>query len=320
MPKEDVSELLRSIQYIEAPPATVRQWVQKANDLIARISSHAFKNQRKQEMEELSRIAERIHELPVLTSGKNLLFRDLVGRLKNEFAKQTRADLAPGNCYEMSPFKELGAVRIQPSAAATDSDISKVRNLFYAAEGQALGARVRVPSPSARNPLVSAETIYLKVSWSWWTVWPVYEHFEATASVTATGWDAADIAGGQYALAKQLCETLDPQGNALLGLLKLAACNYANNTPEVPFPVQELKVTVCTCWARAASVDCFHYDDKDACSAHDVLGTAGPVKATTSIWGGPDCLFDEQMAVEVRLTFNGGGLYLYQSTPGCLNY
>lgn len=87
-------------------------------------------------------------------------------------------------------------------------------------------------------------------------------------------------------------------------------------SPEVPFPVQELKVTGAPVRRGLRPSTASTTTTKTLAPLTTVLGTAGPVKATTSIWGGPDCLFDEQMAVEVRLTFNGGGLYLYQSTPG----
>lgn len=106
--------------------------------------------------------------------------------------------------------------------------------------------------------------------------------FTASSRTTADGLDAADILGGQYALAKQYCE--DP--NAPDDLIKAIMCSYAQNAPEVPWAPFQLETIVCTCAVQPSvgGPPC-DYADPSHCDSSTGSMTSGPVTANHYEWG-----------------------------------
>jgi hypothetical protein len=232
-----------------------------------------------------------------LVSGGTKDLATLLTDLKASIAPEAFNRIGSHSVWDEGPFRALGALPV----SRDDSGLNQthVRDLFPAF-GEELSRKIPV-----RRREDKGHTYWVNMSKSWWTTL-LYTRYTASTRTTASGWEACDILGGTYAAAKEACSTLvvPPDGDPnqfIIAFLKTAACNYANNAPETPFPSVSIQTIVCSCMVVGANGSCdpyeiypghseYHLDSE--CSEKTETATAGPVDAAYNHWpfDGPTCL------------------------------
>lgn len=116
------------------------------------------------------------------------------------------------------------------------------------------------------------------------------QRYKAGTQASVDGWDAADIRGGTYAAAKQLCELL-PASDNILALLKGAACRYAMDTPSTPWRPFSIEAVACegnvSYWVGRGVYKVCEFDDRDRCDRSRANWASSVETSHWAAFGGP---------------------------------
>jgi hypothetical protein len=295
MSRSSYETILSAIARLDADAEAVQRLVQEARSELLRLSRQP-KRTRKQTQSAIS-LTKQIEALPLrLVAGRKKSLGELLRDIKAATSADLLDELKPENFYQSGPFMRLGNLPVSRSAEVPA--VTHLRDLF-----PVFGEESRKKIP-INGPSLASHTYWMHYSKSWWSTL-LYTRYSASTNTTATGWEACDVLGGQYASAKEACQTLvvPPPGDPnhfIIAFLKAAACNYATSAPETPFPSLNIKTVVCSCFVKAGDGSCNPYKRNlsgefeldDMCREKIRTDTAGPVELSYSHWviDGPTCL------------------------------
>lgn len=284
--------IVESLGRLDAPATEVSRLVDAARQAV-RANTHAPKK-KSPESKNAAALQKAVAALPVrLVAGKKTNLGTILRDLRETTPSATLKTLTAERFYQTEPFRTLGNLPV-----ATDSGpvVTRLRDVFPVFAHQS-GGKLPIGGRSKHS-----HTYWMYYSNSWWSV-GFYNHYSASTHATATGWEAVDILGGEYLVARDACESLivpppsDPSA-FVIAFLKAAACNYVKTAPEVPFPAMNIQTIVCSCLVKGADGSCNPYVRRgpgrdpelfEDCKLNQGTNTAGPVDATHTSWMG-DCL------------------------------
>jgi len=200
--------------------------------------------------------------LPVLCGEKLTRLGSILGELSAQVSSASKVRsqrLTKENLYFTSPFRELSQLPIgratEPSKAAARPRLGQ---LFPPTGGGAEDETVITAAVRSRPGLDEMPVSYYRAhghrSWYGGFFFPGL-YYSASVKTTVSGYDAAYTAGGIYASARSLYETLE--GNDILtAILVAGALQVANSSPEVPWLSEHIIVTVCICAIVGADGSC----------------------------------------------------------------
>lgn len=271
---------------IAVAPELVRELVEDLREAVLATARHDKRAPARQK-----KLFASLHALPTIsTKGTQRPFGALLEDVRRSATAEMLEAVDQRNFWTVPPFHALGRIPIARSAdEATAIDSTRIADLFPVF-GNVTEREERIP---VFGPDRHSHTFWLYWSNSWWTTL-IYSKYTAKTRATAQGYDAAALAGGTYAQAKFLCDTLvlpppDDPARFIVALIKAAACLYAAKTPEMPWPAQRIKTVACSCNAKGAAGGC-DFNDTGWCARKQVNGTAGPVVATFTQWGKVVCV------------------------------
>jgi hypothetical protein len=280
--------MLSAVSRLDAEPAVVGYLVDDVRRALRAVSGRGKGT--RQERALARGLVKELHALPVrLVAGKRLSLGKLLKDLEAAVPPKLLDALEADAFWRMEPFNMLGNVPVGTGDDASGTRLAQVFPVF----GRSAQGKVPVRSGARRS-----HTLWMHYSKSWWSA-VLYTKYSASTWTTATGWDACDILGGDYLAAKHACETLvvPPPGDPsqfIIAFLKTAACTYAGNAPEVPFPSLMIRTIACSCDEAGSGQGCSPYITEPGhdptlssyCAQAERTNTAGPVDASTSQWGG----------------------------------
>ncbi|HYM10950.1 MAG TPA: hypothetical protein VEU62_09460 [Bryobacterales bacterium] len=281
--------ILSAVARLDADPAEVQATVTGVRSGLMKLSHRPWRTLK--HARSAASLTKQIEALPLrLVAGGKKPLGEVLRDLKAATPARLLSGLGPQNFYTTGPFARLGNLPV--SASADEPTGVRLRNLFpvFGEESQ---RRVPVAGLTRRS-----HTYWMYYSHSWWSAL-LYSRFSASTRAAVTGWEACDLLDGEYAAAKQACETLvvPPPGDPnqfIIAFLKAAACSYAANAPETPFPAMRIQTIVCSCLVVGSDGSCDPYVSRpghdpeidEACNKNSATNTAGPVDATHTEWGG----------------------------------
>jgi hypothetical protein len=270
-------ELMSRVVRINSSPIKIEKLVR---DLL--IAGEQSRLSRLSDAERASRRAvadgsqQTMNDVTVMLTNGTIPFRELIATLMRSISADTFASVSTENVYRISPFLELGNILVAESEVDKRMpDATRLHQLLTPLGSQGQTKFPMVPERAHSR----GHTYWAYASWNWGMVPLVVVWYHASTRATVSGWDAADILGGEYASAKNVCETLVVEDFAT-ALIKAAACQYAQNTPEVRFVAPKIYTKVCGISCDAIADQGFN------CRDHTGEHTSGPVEVThyAPIW------------------------------------
>jgi|GEM_PF-2092469 len=218
------------IVYIEDDPKRIKSIVAE----ILALNESPSKKNKDDLISKKKELVGRLKQMTVfLPGGEQTTFEKTVDHMLKDF-KPSSNYVPNDDLYSSSPFKEIGNIPIVSSIdQITNGSYTRVRDIF----------KKVVKTSTEIVPVFTDEehshTLLLHTH-AEWSYYIFYTSISAWTKTDAEGWDAADVFGGAYAQAKDVCSNMviPPEGDPLRSLiifLKTAACNYAMSAPMMPW-------------------------------------------------------------------------------------
>lgn len=201
----------------------------------------------------VKKVLKELRAVRVSCVGNSVSLGNILDELGAQAPKTTKAlsqHLSEENLYSVSPFLELTQLPIgRPTEAQKAGLRPTFGQLFPAfggsAEDETIVTAVVRPARALDEMPISHFRAKGRRTWiGGWGFPGLY--YCASVRTFVSGYDAAYAAGGIYAAARHLYETL--QGSdILIALLVAGALQVANSAPEVPWVSDQISVTTCSC-------------------------------------------------------------------------